>query len=257
MIAFSTTALQRFTPPHRAADPSSADPAAPVYLVRAGSVDDRDTLESELAAPPFNAGVVYWNELREAIEDGARTVITAPEDLGRVLEAVAMLSDRDCIVAEALARAGQASAQQLDLAAEFTRAKALVAQIEEVLGDAWPPYAALMRQKANRQQRLPTVATRRFLRGWENVFDAAGEPVPFKIGIDGLVSAETLRAMDPLDLRVTGLHVYGLLYAETARPFSPPPSKSESAPAISTAGGARRTAAAGKSTARSTAKTPR
>lgn len=228
MISNSTTQLLRFTPQWL-----DGQPDAPVYLVRAGSVNDRDALEAELAGPPFNAAAVWPHEVREAVDDGARHLLSG-EDLDRVLAAVANVNNGDADTADTL----------------------LVRELEAALADAWPPYADLMRRRAARQQRLPTLSARRFLRGWEGVTDAEGNPVPFATSLDGMARPETLGAIPALDLKAIGIFAYNLLYADAHRPLSVPPSKSAAAPATSTSGGARRTAVrAGKSTGRSTPKT--
>lgn len=231
MISNSTTQPVRFTPQWL-----DGQPDAPVYFVRAGSVNDRDALEAELAGPPFNAGSVWPHELREAVDDGARTILSSPDDLARVLSAVASVNNGEGTTADTL----------------------LVRELESSLADVWPPYADLLRRQVARQQRLPTLAARRFLRGWEGVAGADGNPLPFETGIDGMVRLETLGQLPPLDLKAVGIFAYNLLYPDAHRPLSVPPSKSAAAPVTSRSGGKPRTAArAGKSAARSTPKTPR
>lgn len=221
MIPLTTNAV-RFTPdfPWYADKPEEA----PVYLIRPGSVFDRDELEAELVAR--RAGRVLDLMLYSAARDGVRAWKLG-DDEGRFLDLI-----------------DQHQAGQVEDPAEV----ALFTQLEAMLVENWPPYAELFRQQARRRQMAPTIAAMMFLRGWEN------GPGEFKSGVDGRATADTLKLIPPLDLKAIGAKAYHLLYGEddTAK-NSDAPSKSDTGRKTSGSGSKpRRAPRAGKSTARST-----
>lgn len=221
MIPLSTNAV-RFTPDFPWYDQTPDE--APVYLIRPGSVFDRDELEAELVAR--RAGRVLDLMLYEAARNGVRAWKLG-DDEGRFLELI-----------------DQHQAGQVEDPAEV----ALFTQLEAMLVENWPPYGELYRQQARRRQMAPTIAALMFLRGWEN------GPGEFKSGVDGRVTADTLKLIPPLDLKAIGAKAYHLLYGEddTAK-NSEPPSKSASARKTSASASSRRGARkGGKSTARAT-----
>ncbi len=226
MIAISTTEPVRFTPPWMA-----ADEGAPVFLIRAGSVVDRAQLEAALAGPPYNAGRVYPWDLADTAADAARALLDG-DALGQVLEALGAMK------------------ASMGLAALADDQRQLLVAVDEALMTAWPEYAALRQREARRDEFLPLLAAQRFLVGWENL------PAEFVTGKDGRPTDDTLRALGQFFLPLVGREAYRLLYAEDQRPLSPPPSKSGLAPRTSPAADAPRSAAkAGKSMAKSGAKT--
>lgn len=226
MAATSTTEAERFTPSWR-----KDEPDAPVYLVRAGGVIERDALEAELSGS-FRAPKAHLPEIRQARREGVLDLLADDPELDRVIE----LLDREAAVDD-----GEEKLSKDD--------ERLLGEIHAILAEHWPDYRDIMGQIARRQELLPTLAFRRFVVGWENV------AVPFARDRQGMVSDASQRALDPLEMKVAGLRAYQLLYPETdAEKNSAPPSSSDAGPTISTSGDA--STADGKSTAKSGRRTP-
>lgn len=203
MILTSTKAqvADRYTPPwHR------NEEKAPVYLLRAGTVIEREQLEAELAGALL-AGPVWPWELQEAVLAGFR-------ELGG--------EDAEALIA--LAEADQAGALESD--AE----KRQLAEALEILAQYWPPYRRLREQQARRNALIPAIAFRHFCVGWENI-----DP-PFKRGFDQKLTAEAMGLVDPLDLRAAGMRAYNLQYGGGEEKNSDAPSKSGDVPEISNMG---------------------
>lgn len=226
----------RYTPPWLA---EQSDP--PVFLIRAGTVIERDLFEADLAGR-FNARVVYAHELREAIQSGVRH-IAEPDSYDRLLEV-------------GLAGIGGTLSTDGD--------KALFANLEAMLCDNWAPYQALNKRLEIRRAIIPPLAFLKFCVGWEFVFAIDdGEPLVFARDGLGLVDQAVVRRLDPLLMRAAGNFAFQLL---TPTPVqiknSAPPSRSGGAPRTSTSPprkpastprGARK---AGSSTASAGGKTP-
>lgn len=226
MAATSTTEAERFTPSWREGE---AD--APVYLIRAGGVIERDALEAELAGT-YRAPKAHLPEIRQARREGVLRLLADDPELDRVIE----LIDRETADGE-------------DPDPPSPEDQRLLTEIHAILAEHWPDYRDLMGQIARRQELLPTLAFRRFVVGWENV------SAPFTRDRQGMVSDASLRALDPLEMKVAGLRAYTRLYPETdAEKNSAPPSSSDAGPTTSTSGGD--SATDGKSTAKSGRKTP-
>jgi len=199
MILTSTTERVRFTPPWR-----EGQPDAPVFLLRAGSVQERGMLEAELAGQ-YRAGRIWQMELQSTIRDGISALLADDPEIDHILslfeeEDETKLSDPD--------------RQQRQ-------------SILNVLAEHWQPYRDLLAQLARRREMAPIVALRRFLVGFENM------PCQFSRGPDGLVSDATLAAIEPLDLIVAGNFAYGLLYGGGMERFLEQPSASGDAPTTS------------------------
>lgn len=197
--------------------------AVPVFLLRAGTVLERELMEAELAGQ-YQAGTVWPWEEQAAIVSGLRAL--GKDDAEQLL---------------ALAEADFAGAIESD-AERMTYRQAL-----DVLAAHWPPYQRLQQQRAQRNAVAPIVAFRRFCCGWENV-DAA-----FGRGIDQLVTIDALNAIAPLTLRSAGLRAYNLQYGGGEEKNSDAPSKSGDGPGTSNMGA--NAAKAGKSRASATRKT--
>lgn len=188
----------RFVPPWLRPQDGPAPADAPTYLIRAGDVIERGMLEAELAGE-HRAGPVYDFQLLAAFAGGIAALMPDDPDAERLID---------------LQRA-EASGQKLP----DDDARALV-RARDVLTEHWPEYRALAAQIARRDQLAGILAFRRFCVGWENV------PGTYARGADGLVTMDALAAVDPVELRVAGLHAFELLYAGGQEKNSSPPSKS-------------------------------
>lgn len=221
MILVSTGAAQavRYTPPWFA---DQAD--APVFLLRAGTVMERELMEAELAGE-CRAGAVWPWELQEAVIDGLRAL--AGDD-AETLIALAEADRVDGIESEA--------------------EKATLAQALDVLGAHWPRYRALVAQMERRRQLFPYIAFRRFCCGWENL------SVQFSRDHQGFVSDEACSQIDTLSLIAAGRQAYTLQFPGGAEEKNfDAPSKSADTPEISNSGAT--SMKAGKSRGKSTPKT--
>lgn len=203
----STTAVHRFVPHWRTDD---ADP--PTYLLRAGSVIERETLEAELAGE-HRAGRVWPYELATILCEAFRAI--GGEDVGLLISLV----ERE--QAHALK-----NGEKLDDADQATLDGARAVAIQY-----WPDYAELVAQMQRRELLLPIVAFRRFCTGWENV------AAPYKRGLGGVVHDDALKGVEPMQMRVAGIKAYNLLYLDpSAEKNSAAPSPSSDTPPISGSG---------------------
>lgn len=220
MISTSTSTLHPFVPSWL-----KNEKKPPKFFLRAGDVLERELMQAELAGE-HQAAEVWAFELQEALVGGLR-------ELGG--------STADQLIAIAEANFARA------LESESERATLLEASA--MLAKAWPPYKLLLAQQHRRQTIIPLVAFRRYCAGWENV-DA-----DFSRGLDGLVSAEPLSAIDPTVLKMAGWTAWNLQFGGGEEKNSESPSKSGVDPGTSTMGEPL-PAVDGSSTESSTAKTP-
>lgn len=203
----STAAPKRFVPQWRRDDPD-----APAYLLRAGSVIEREMLEAELAGEQ-RAGRVWPYELANVLCDAFRAI--GGDDVGLLTGLV-----------EREQAAALHAGEKLDDADQATLDGARQVAIEY-----WPDYASLVAQMQRRELLLPILAFRRFCVGWENV---AGT---FKRGLGGFVDDSALKSVDPLHMRAAGIEAYNLLYLDpSAEKNSEPPLPSSDSPPISGSG---------------------
>ena len=216
-----------FTPEWRKGDDNPA-----TFLLRAGTVIEREMMEAELAGELL-AGPVWPWELHEAILSGFR------ELGGEGAETLISLAEAD--------QAG---------ALESEEEKQQLAEAIAILARHWPPYKRLRQQQTLRNGLLPAVAFRHFCVGWENVPHAQeGEALAvYAAGFDKCVTADAMEQIDPLDLRAAGLRAYSLQYGGGEEKNSAAPSKSADDPAISTMGAQSKTD--GSSEASTIPKTP-
>lgn len=209
----STKLAERFTP-----EWLKGQQGAAVYLMLPGSVIDRASLEAELTGE-YQAGRVFSFELLEAFTAGVK--------------ALADEEDQAHLIALAHAEAGGAD----DLDADD---KQLLDDAKAELARYWPAFRDLNHRMQRRREFAPLLAFRRFCVGWENV------DVPFSRGRDGMVDAEALKRIDPLEMASAGHFAYGLLYPSDQEGNSAQPSPSDESPAPSTSDAQQ--AAAGTST---------
>lgn len=211
----TTTAPVRFVPPMFDAD----DPASPVFFLRPGNVNERQSLEAELAGD-YRAGRVYDFELAACFAEG-------------VAELMAGDPGRDALLSLIDAEANLAPGERLP-AAE----RQMLAQAREILSEHWPEYRALMARANRRAQFRPLVAFRRFCVGWENVprADDAAALAVHAVGIDRLVTLEAVAQVTPLWLQLAGIRAYDLLYPEEQEKNSGAPSKSDDGHETSSSG---------------------
>lgn len=203
----STAAVHRFVPQWRRED---ADP--PTFLLRAGSVIEREMLEAELAGE-MRAGRVWPYELASVLCDAFKAF--GGDDVGTLVGLV----ERE--QAHAL-RGGE----KLDAADQATLDGARGVAIEY-----WPDYAALVAQMQRRELLLPIVAFRRFCTGWENV------AATYKRGLGNVVDDSALKSISSLEMRAAGIAAYNLLYLDpSAEKNSAAPSPSSDCPPTSGSG---------------------
>lgn len=169
----------------------------PTFLLRAGSVLERELMEADLAADQ-RAGPVWPWELREAMTGGLRA-LAGP--------------DADALIALVAQEGAGEPVSEEDAAM-------LVAACE-TLAEHWPPYRKLRAQMERRAVLLPLVAFRRFCCGWEGV------DVSFSRTADRLVSPAAMGSVDPMVLRAAGVRAYGLQYGTGEEKNSEPPSPSD------------------------------
>lgn len=197
----------------------------PKFLLRYGDVLERELMEADLAGE-HQAGDVWGHELQEAIVSGLR-------ELGGT-SAETLIALAEANFANTLESEGE---------------RAILLDACSKLATAWPPYRVLLAQQQRRQTLIPLVAFRRYCVGWENV-DA-----PFSRGIDGMVDAAPLVAINPTVLKVAGWTAWNLQFGGGQEKNSASPSKSADDPAISNSGEPS-PAADGSSAGSSTPKTP-
>lgn len=180
-------------------DAKSTDGA--VFLYRAATVTERELFEAEAAG--YRATRVFPWDLQNQFFSGLQALL--PEDPENV--------DR-------LADAHRQSMYGKDLEPQ---AQAELDQVKDALTEHWPGYRLLIEQSARRDNVMPVLAARRFLVGWDNVFDASGAPVAFTRGLDGMVPEALLKHVTPLTIKALGMEIYGSLYASgEAKNFAPP-----------------------------------
>lgn len=194
----------RFTPPWlvaakggAGAKPKKQASALPVFILRAGSIIERDQFEAELEGR-YAAGMVMNFQLLEAAVSGVRALLG--EDGGEIEELL-----RADFAASTGGEADQLGAQD--------RAKLKTAT--EILTRSWPDYAALVEREAQRNALLPTLAFVRWCEGWENVTDREGQPLAFTRSALGDVPDAVLRALDFTVLRAAGMEAYRLQYGRS------------------------------------------
>lgn len=199
MISLSTTQPIRWQ-----AEWDAKSEGGAVFYYRAATVTERELFEAEAAG--YRAGRVFPWDLQDKFFAGLQALL--PEDP----EAVDRLADahRRSSYGEELTSAEQA---ELD-------------QVTDALVQHWPGYRLLIEQAARRDAIMPVLAVRRFVTGWENVNDDAGNPVACTRGLDGMVTESSLSAVPPITLKRLGMEIYGNLYATGEAKNSVPPSKS-------------------------------
>lgn len=190
MVQLTTKTPVRFTP-----DWLAKAKQKPVYLLRSGSVTEREEFEAMLAGS-MQAAQIFPSEWTEAFREGV-TALLDPADADRL----ASLYEQD-------------AAEQIDALREDRDAeqlppsdKALVNEAVQVLTKHWPGFAALVDRQARRRRLMPVAAFRQFCVGWEGV-DAE-----FATGPDGCVAETALKKISSHELKVAGIRAYGLLYA--------------------------------------------
>ena len=218
MILSSTAAAAaiRFTPTWM-----QGQPDAPVFLLRAGDVLERELMQADLAGE-YQAGEIWPWDMRDTIVDGIREFGgSGTEDLLLIAE---------CMYAGETPDKAQA---------------AIYASTLAVLAKYWPPYRELLAQQHRREVMAPIVAFRRFCIGWENV------KATYRRGVDQLVDKTVLIDIDPMVLRAAGATAYSLQWGQSAEKNSGSPSTSDEGPKTSNTAN-RPKAAVGKSGQKST-----
>ena len=202
----------------------AGDDHQPAFKLRAGTVLERELMESELAGEHL-AGEVWPWELQEAIVTGFRALADEGAD-----EVIALYL-------------AQQNGEPLE-----ERDRALLIEALAALAVHWPPYKVLLAQQRKRNHLIPLVAFRRFCVSWENV------PTSYARGMDKLVTMDALAGIDPLVLKMAGLEAWRLQYPVGERKNSDAPSNAADDPATSSSGAM--STADGSSTESGTGKTP-
>ena len=162
-----------------------------VFYYRAATVTERELFEAEAAG--YRAGRVFPWDLTNQFFAGLAALLTEdPESVDRMAEV-----HRRSVYGEELTPAEQA---ELD-------------QVADALVQHWPGYRLLIEQAARRDAIMPVLAVRRFVTGWDNVLDGAGNTVACTRGMDGMVTEGSLSAVPPITLKRLGMEIYGNLYA--------------------------------------------
>lgn len=207
MIATSTKP-QPFTPPwYKKGD------RAPVFMIRAGNVEEREEFEAFMAGE-YDAARVYAFELDQALERGIEALLAnAPEQLEELRALLATEREIGEHNNDVLIRAlGIPEKKRGAFVAKESRAltdadRQGLEEVRSLVHKHWPDYRALVLRKERRQRLAPLAAFRKFCTSWE------GLDVPFAAGIDGLVTLEAAREVPVNDMKAAGLHAYQLLYA--------------------------------------------
>lgn len=175
-----------------------------VFYYRAATVTERELFEAEAAG--YRAARVFpWDMINQFFEGLKALLPDDPESVDRLVDV-----HRRSLYGEYLTPPEQA---ELD-------------EVSSTLIQHWPGYRLLIEQSARRDAVMPILAVRRFVCGWENLADDAGNPVEFTRGMDGMVPEESLKAITPLTLKSLGMEIYSNLYATGEAKNSEPPSKS-------------------------------
>ncbi|MGD9470614.1 MAG: hypothetical protein AB7G24_00785 [Novosphingobium sp.] len=191
----------RFTPPWRAHLPEGE---RPVYILRPGTVLERDQFEAELDGR-HRAGQVFSFQLVDSAERGIRALLPQGAQADALVEAIR----------------AQHSGQELAV-----EEQALVKAAIDILAEHWPEYRGAAEQEARRNNILPTLAFLRWCCGWENVTDADGNPVEYSRTATGEIPEDIQRRLNFLELRSAGLEAYAMQYAQAQAKNSASPSKS-------------------------------
>ena len=193
------------------------EPEAPTYFIRVGDVIERASFEAELSGK-YRAGRVFGFEMAEAFSNGVTTLLADDPERDVLIELVQREAGGEVL---------EATDRQL-----LTRAR-------DVLAEHWPEYASLLEQASRRRELAPVLAFRRFVIALDRAV-AGGTPeaparehVPFARGLDGLIRAEDLKSVPPLEMVRVGNEAVDLLYATGEERNFPPPSKSAAAPETS------------------------
>lgn len=183
---------------------------APTFTYRIPTVTERELFEAGMAV--HNATAVYdWN-IREQFRAGLAALL--PEDPGeaeRLIELLTRQQDGDTLVAVEIA--------SLDEAADALR-------------QYWPGYRLLVERAARREHVLPIAAFRAFVVGWEGKV-GPDDTLACVRGIDGLIAESVLGRIDPILIRLLGVHLYAEMYGLGEEKNFEAPSKSGGAPKIS------------------------
>lgn len=191
--------------------PRQIDPAtAPTFTYRIPTVTERELFEASMAV--HNATAVYdWN-IREQFRAGLTALL--PEDPGEAERLVELLTRQQD--GEDLAPVEVAS---LDEAADALR-------------QYWPGYRLLVERAARREHVMPIAAFRTFVTGWEGRVGPDDELTCVR-GIDGMITEAVLARIDPILIRLLGVHLYAQMYGLGEEKNSAPPLKSGGAPKTS------------------------
>jgi hypothetical protein len=173
-------------------------PKLPVFILKAGSITERDLFEAELEGR-YGAGMVMSFQLLDAAVNGVRALLG---DEGGAIEEL-LRAD----YASSLSAADGEQLSPID--------KAKLKSATEILAGSWPEYAGLVEREARRNSLLPTLAFSRWCDGWENLADRHGKPVEFARDATGGIPDGVLRRVDFTMIRSAGLEAYALQYGRS------------------------------------------
>jgi len=171
---------------------SGESPAAlPTFTLRMGTILERDALDAELEGR-FRAAQVPGFVLLEAAVAGVRHLLDA-DDAGAI---------------EGLLRAAHAP----DAEPLGPEELAQVREVEAILTEGWPEYAALVAQNTRHDRIAPTLAFQRWCSGWAHVTGIDGGPVVFERNARGEIPDAVLRRLPPIMIRAAGFRALNLQY---------------------------------------------
>lgn len=156
------------------------------YIIKPASMFERQQFESELASPPYNAGIFYDWHVHEAVDDFIATSLT-----GNVKAAA-----QEAVIA---VRNDNADAEQL----------ALSDTVIEKATEYSKPYQALLARRARRATYLPYLATKMFLVGWESREHEFSAEY-------GRVTDKALNTLSQSDLTIIGLTAFRFINLDDA-----------------------------------------
>ncbi len=228
-LPLSARRTVRFVPSGFDAD----DPKAPAYHLAVAT----HLLRAEFRQACAAAGLRYPNDAQLFAAQRAAISAAGASNAGDLL---------------ALVEAGEAKSADPELELPDGTLERLAA-LQSVLIEQDEAYARLIASRVRFASLMPLVAARMCLRGWENVTDADGKPVPFRRGPQG-VPDDDLEHVPESQLHELGAKAVALMtVSETQAKNSASPSRSPGTPGHSeTASSPPMAAPDGKSSATAT-----
>lgn len=203
----SITDRDPFVPAAYLKPDGSADPTAPVYLVRIASTLDQEKWRREIMRT--GAKPVGDDELRESLIEAAKELLEEPTR-AEVLDALDTMQD--------LVRKAAETPPSDDEQLAFRESAAVVAEFERAASRDWQGYANLIADKAYWWNVARVVAASFFLDGHTTVADEGYARVElYPRGRDGRVKEEALQKVLANDRFEIGSRAMVLMSPTTAQ----------------------------------------